>query len=161
MSSKFTTGFNSGDTLLDTELDALGDWDSYTPTLTGWTQGNGTLTGAYWQVKKSVFFYLVFTFGTTSSASGEPTFTVPVNMETSAAHQEAISRQVEARAHDATGSSLYLGPCYYVSTSTIRPTVLKVSGSHVPATGYNPGTDPPFTWASGDKIIIAGRYRAA
>lgn len=157
--SKFTTGFSDGDVLLAAELNAIGDWSSYTPTLTGWTQGNGTMSGAYLQIDKLVFFYLIFQMGTTSSASGEPTFTVPVNMETTTGHQEAISTTVRARAQDSDGSNYQEGPCYYVSTSTIKPVILKCDSTYIYGTGYS--ATIPFTWTTSDKIQISGWYRAA
>src|SRR4051812_17325123 len=50
---------------------------SYTPTTTGITLGNGTVTGRYRQVDKEVEFICQFTFGSTSAVTASPTFTLP------------------------------------------------------------------------------------
>jgi hypothetical protein len=58
-------------------------WTSYTPTITadggGFALNNGTLTGRYKQVGKTVFFNLKFVFGSTTSAgTGHWNFSLPV-----------------------------------------------------------------------------------
>ena len=66
----------SGET---TGLKYTGAWTTYTPTFTNLTVGNGTLVGRYCQIGKMVQGFISFTFGSTSSISGTPIFTLPVN----------------------------------------------------------------------------------
>ena len=58
----------------------LGTWVSYTPTLTGtgFALGNGTATGAYCVIGKTVHFWVNFAFGSTTTAgTGAYTFNLP------------------------------------------------------------------------------------
>ncbi len=55
-----------------------GAWQSWTPTWTNVTVGNGTVTAKYKQVGKTVFYSLTFLLGNTSSVAGSMVFTLPV-----------------------------------------------------------------------------------
>lgn len=157
--SKFTTGFSDGDVLLAAELNAIGDWASYTPTLGAWAIGNGTMSGAYIQIDKVCWFYAEAYFGTTSTYVGSPTITMPVNMETSQTHQDNIPNQISVRCRDATGSSVVRGCAQYNATGSVLLGIDDTSGSY--ATYAALSSTVPFTWATTDFVTVAGWFRVA
>lgn len=55
------------------ESSGIGGYTSFTPTLTGWTVGNGTFTTLYKVLGKMVHYYGRFTFGSTSAVGGAGT----------------------------------------------------------------------------------------
>lgn len=123
--------------------------NSYTPTLSGFTAGNGTVTGKYIRVGSFVAFYASFTFGTTSAAAtATPALSVPVTgtgvayagwarfVDASSAHYEAGWRITSS------GITTYT----YGGTTSIQATCTTTS---------------PFTWTTGDQILVGGLYEAA
>jgi len=132
-------------------LNAFGAWTSYTPTLTVFTPGNGTATGAYCQVEKLVMFRLKFTFGSTSAAaSGVPTFTLPVTAKSSDLGQDFDGW------FENTGVAKYRSNVYLASASTISMGINGTSGL-----SQSLSTTTPFTWATGSNIYAFGTYEAA
>ncbi len=132
---------------------AFGAWGSYTPTLGGFTLGDGTVTGKYLQVQKTVIFRAKFTFGSTSAAaSAYPTLTLPVTAASSDEFQG-----LTAGFRDTSPGVSYLAIATAGgSTSTVR---LGIPGSSGQLTA--PTTTTPFTWASGDSLFVAGTYECA
>lgn len=131
----------------------LGAWTSYTPTLggTGWAIGDGTITGSYTRIARTVFFQAAVTFGASSTygAAAAPTISLPVTA--------TGSPIITCRLADATGAA-YLGACP-MSASTVTIQVQEVSGSYV---RYNNVLDiVPFTWTTSDAIGVSGTYQAA
>jgi hypothetical protein len=55
-----------------------GIWGNYTPTVSGWTIGNGTLSGRYTQIGKTVHAIAVLVAGTTTNPLGVPVLSLPV-----------------------------------------------------------------------------------
>jgi hypothetical protein len=54
-------------------------WQTWTPSYTALTVGNGTVVSRYVQVGKIVYVFWRLTCGSTSSWSNNPRFTLPVN----------------------------------------------------------------------------------
>jgi hypothetical protein len=52
-------------------------WVDYTPTLAGFTIGNGTITSRYMRIGSTVFVDDRIVFGTTSTFGAAPTLTLP------------------------------------------------------------------------------------
>jgi hypothetical protein len=127
---------------------------SYTPTLTGFTQGNGTISGSYTQIGKWVWFEVAFTMGTTSAAaSAIPTVTLPVT----AAAASVNAALCRAQFTDA-GTAAYLAAARILTTTTCGAYIIGSSGILT-----TPSTTTPFTWtpASGDNVYWSGVYEAA
>lgn len=133
-------------------ITALGSaWPTYTPTLTGFTLGNGTTTGRYLQVGKKVEMVAVFTFGSTSAAaSAIPTLSLPVNAVA------ANFGDFTALFVDASPGDIYFAVGYQSAVGTIGCLISGTSGK-----GGIPSTTTPFTWATGDSIFVRGTYEAA
>ena len=66
-------------------------WTPYTPTVSGFTQGNGTVTGAFRLTVTHYDFYATFTYGSTSTALGNLGLTAPVAMTGTATWDGATS----------------------------------------------------------------------
>lgn len=133
---------------------SLGAWGAITPTIGSWTAGNGTYTGsAYCQIGKIVHFRVNFTFGSSSSASGNPTFAMPAN-----AIATYYSLTCNALLFDSSAAQWYeaVGRMTGVATLEIGP----IGGTGgILNTSFS--STSPFTWATGDRILVVGTYEAA
>jgi hypothetical protein len=153
------TGSDSlGNLLRNLEPYFQSSWQSWTPTWTNLTVGNGTLDYArYKQVGKNVEFRLKFTLGSTSSVGTTPSFTLPV---TSHGDYMAVSSVLGGtNSRDSSTSAVATGFTYWASATTANPTYFVVSGSQVNRATFTSTT--PFTWATGDIIECSGSYEAA
>ena len=65
----------SGET---TGLKYTGGWTTFTPTFTNFTLGNGTVTGRYQKIGKTVNYFMKVDLGSTSSVTGRIIWTLPV-----------------------------------------------------------------------------------
>jgi hypothetical protein len=132
---------------------------SYTPTLagTGWAIGDGTRTGAYSQIGKTVNFRVKITFGGTSTfgAASRPTITLPVTASSGGADADFITTIAFV---DSSAGARYSGSCDF-TTTTVDLFAWKADGTWVFAAPVVAAS--PFTWATGDSIIVAGTYEAA
>lgn len=124
-------------------------WTTYTPTITGWTQGNGTVAGRYMQIGKTIKVRIKFTFGSTSVASGSINFSDPV-----AAASDYVT-------HDTVGG------CHLFDTSAAAHqhglTIMVGTGAFSVLTNADAllGATVPWTWATGDTIFLQAAYEAA
>ena len=135
----------------------LGDnlaWQTWSPTWTNLTIGNGANTYAkYNVVGKTVFFKLKLTFGGTTSISGEPTFSLPVNFNSdyTTASSDTIASTVLLR--DDSTNTRQQGVLLWGSASTIIVRYMASSEVYTPISPYS-----PFTWATSDVMTISGFY---
>lgn len=133
-------------TMFPTGVDA---WDSFTPSWANVTVGNGTSTGYYCQIGKTVFFRASFTMGTTSSISGAVTLTLPV------AIANYPNYTLIGNCTMFNGSSAYLGfihkggTIYSQLTNATYSTQETIDATH------------PFTWANTHYFSVTGAYEAA
>jgi hypothetical protein len=133
-------------------INGFGAKTSYTPTLAGFTLGNGTISGSYTQIQKTVWFEATFVFGSTSAAaSAVPTLTLPVTAASSAVNNALFRAQF---IDSGTASYFAVGRC--LTTTTAAAYVIGTNGIF-----NTPSTTSPFTWATNDGIYIAGLYEAA
>lgn len=124
-------------------------WASFTPTLTGWTLGDGTLTGYYKATGKHVRGRVEFYYGSTSATSGNLRVSLPV---TRAAVTGAIMIVGRAAVVDSSTSSRWYRDA--VAASTTEMQFADVTDTRV--TGAS-----PFAWATGDSLIVEFDYEAA
>ena len=135
-------------------FDAWGDW---TPTLTNLS--GGTLDYAkYTQIGKIVHWRFKYTLGG-AGVSGDVSFTPPVSFNTDYS-QSGVEQVGFGSLRDA-GTAVYFAHCFWVTDGKIN---IKVSNSA--STSYltittSLSSTVPFTWASGDQIIVSGTYEAA
>lgn len=133
-------------------------WTAFTPTWTGVTAnpalGNGSFTGtAYARVNKLVHFRIVLTMGsTTTYGTGQWIFTPPVAPVAVATNRipfladlyDAGVNAYHGVANFFTGGNLYL----YCDPTTAGNPLRGVAAA------------APFTWGTGDQVVIAGTYES-
>jgi hypothetical protein len=134
-------------------------WTSYTPTITadggGFALNNGTLTGRYKQVGKTVFFKLKFVFGSTTAAgTGHWNFSLPVTAYDSNFTFSAAILDNGNSWYGGIGNGNYTG-----STSNFAVIIPGTSSSVT--TWASVGNGGPFIWGTDDNITITGSYEAA
>jgi len=133
-------------------IDGFGAKTAYTPTLGGFTKGNGTTDGSYTQIGNWVWFEATFTFGTTSAAaSAVPTITLPVTAASSGVNNALMRAQFID-----SGTASYFAGGRLLTTTTAAAYVIGTNGIF-----NSPSTTSPHTWATGDGIYWAGIYEAA
>jgi hypothetical protein len=131
-------------------------WVAYTPVMTVWTQGNGTLFGLYLRAGRSVDFWIGFSFGSTSvaAASAGPQITLPF---------EALLGSTTAFTYNALAVDSSLGTRH--DLKAVHADTTKVLPFYALDSNFgqmNPiEDDRPMTWATGDNIVINGRYYTA
>jgi hypothetical protein len=131
-------------------------WQSWTPSWTNVTVGNGTVTAQYAQIGKTVFIRLYFTLGSTSSISGTVSVSLPVTANsTYTTNNYDIGPVVLVE----TGTDSYQGTLQINNTTTVRPLNLHVMGSLIDRQNVNATT--PFTWGNTHVLSLTGAYEAA
>lgn len=134
-------------------------WTDYTPTITadggGFALNNGTLTGRYKQIGKTVFFKLKFIYGsTTSPGSGHWNFSLPVTAQNPDFTFTATILDNGVSWYGGIGNGNYTG-------STTNFAVIIPGTSPSVTTWAVVGNGGPFTWGTADNIVISGSYEAA
>ena len=118
----------------------FGAWQSYTPTFTNFTLGNGVITLAkYVQIGRTVTVKVLVTLGSTSSVTGRIGFSLPVT-----AISENLDRNI-ATAHLSAGG--VVGQGYVVLGTTTRADLNAQLASSTYVTGTSTGSAIPGTWA--------------
>lgn len=137
---------------------ATGAWTSYTPTwtstVTNPTIGNGTLTGAYRQLGKTVDVRIRLVWGSTTTAGSGSAYLLGYPPPGPAVAETAGGAIIVDNSPD----GRYPGTVWLItSAGGIR---IHVSGSPATsATHWAPGY--PITFATNDVIVCAGTYEIA
>jgi hypothetical protein len=144
------------DSTATTGLKWTGDWTNYTPTLTGGiTVGNGTVTGKYIQIGKTVIGNASFTLGSTSSMGSYFSFSYPVAIDTT---QKLPNAEIAARLED-NGTTNY--PAFGMMTPDIGIIIYAGLASGTYLGHSNITSSVPMTWANNDFISCYFTYKAA
>ena len=137
--------------------DRFTDWQDYTPTLSGFTIGNGTITARYALINGTCFVEDHINFGSTS------TFPGGVNVEMTLPFSAAAAsgtRFLEGGIYiNSVGSGLYPMRARFIggnNTRLMRPTVF---GSELAVGNVQQGAPATFTSNSG--ILRWGFYQVA
>jgi len=134
-------------------------WQSYTPTWTAITSGtntigNGSITGEYCQIAKTVFFRITLTWGSTTTSNGvDWAFSAPVTPHTSMVSVPIGNMTLEGT------SAAYLGDVRFFSVTQIQPRVWFSNATYV--TNAPVAYNSPITFANGHRILAIGTYKAA
>lgn len=133
-------------------------YQSYTPTWSASSSpaiGNGTLTGRYIQVGKTVNGYINLAAGsTTTFGSGLWAFTLPIT----ASSNMSTNITIGTAAVTDTGVQQYMGLVFMATTTTVSLYYSDTSGAGR-ATGV--GSTTPFTFGNGDTVRLTFSYEAA
>lgn len=120
-------------------LKAIGDaWASWTPTLSGWTLGNGTLTGVAMTAGKLVIGRVTYTVGSTDTPSGNLAISLPATstMPTGIAIGQA-------GLNDTSASARAFRTVWQASSTTMQFST--EADARITPTA-------PWTWAAGDSV---------
>jgi hypothetical protein len=128
-----------------TGLEYADAYTSYTPSLTGITLGNGTLTGKYMRLGKMCQGEAIVVFGSTTSVTGIPEIGLPFTSTTS------TNNPIQCTLLD-NGTAVYLGLSYLQSATTMRILTINTAGSYAVEAGVS--STVPFTWATADRINV-------
>jgi hypothetical protein len=132
-----------------------GAYASYTPgSITGFTTGNGTVAARYRQLGKTVFVSATITLGSTSAMTGSLVIQFPVSANT--ANNGVLFGNVY---YNDTGVASYFGRLQQSGANFFSCVVENTSITY--NTINNTSALIPFTWATGDQIILTGTYEAA
>jgi len=133
-------------------------WTTYTPTWTAASGtpsiGNGTLTGKYMKVGKTVFFTMYFLYGSTSSATGLVwQFTLPVAAQGGSTNIEKVN-SFSAIIYDANTGNPYTCTAWQpIDAAKFRVTQNSNNASI--------GSGVPAAWAASWYMVVNGTYQAA
>lgn len=135
-------------------INGFGAWTAYSPS---WTSsgtapalGNGTLTGAYTQIGKMVWWQAALTAGSTTTF-GTGTYFLSLPVACSFAGNTPIGHVDLIHA-----GSQYLGIATLQGSSTTAGFLTQAAAG---ASALVTATSP-FTWASGDVLNLSGTYQA-
>ncbi|MGA1556921.1 MAG: hypothetical protein ACO4AY_12845 [Ilumatobacteraceae bacterium] len=145
--------FVAGQVLTAAELNAIGDFTTYTPTFTGLTVGDGTLFAAYAPVNELVFLQVAITFGSTTAISGSLTCSYPFTADDT--FRDGTGGQCTFRDDDT--ATNYFGVPTPSSGTIFNIRALDASGTYVKHTNIS-GTIP-FTWATSDRLVVSHWFR--
>lgn len=132
-------------TQINSKYTTPGVWTSYTPTWTGITLGNGTSSGAYFKIGKTVVFRGKIVFGSTTSITSTVIMSLPTTLgDNSGSFMNAVALD--------TGSNFYQLFCwfnYVFSTSSVTGAAQYLSST------------VPFNWTTSDELHASGIYEEA
>ena len=124
---------------------------SWTPVLSGWGIGNGTIVGSVIKIGNLVNSRVEITFGSTSTFAGTPSVTFPYTpVDTDQIHTAGLVYLYDV----STGNQNF---ATQTSVNTIR--VLNAAGTYLSDSAVS--SSVPFTWATGDYIVISMTYETA
>lgn len=131
-------------------VSSLGAWTAYSPSWTSLgTQpslGNGTLTGAYQKIGRTVLFKISLTAGgTTTFGTNVYLFSLPF-----ASADPGLSPHGTACIQDSSAGQFNRHALLWTATTVLLQA----------EAGTNVTNTVPMTWASGDKVNIKGMYEA-
>jgi hypothetical protein len=156
--------FVAGDILEASQLNdnfnsVYASYTAYTPTVTGWTLGNGTASGNYSVTGNTVNYYGYFLFGSTSAigASSTLTVTLPFTYGGAVAPMNGICKFVD--------TSAGVGVAGYGETATTTLVLQWLDPETAPLAvrteNWNTAATMPFTFANGDYVYWNITYRKA
>ncbi len=133
-------------------------WQTWSPTWTNLTIGNGTVNYAnYIQTGKTVVFRLRVTFGNTTTIGGTPvSFTLPVALNAATTtNVDTIGYTVQLYDTNVTN---YVGGLRVFSSTAVSISAMPV-GAYVNLSDMS--ATVPFAWNSGDIFTVTAYYEAA
>jgi hypothetical protein len=140
------------DSTASTGLKYGGDWVSYTPTLSGVTIGNGTLSAAYNRIGDLVTVTVRFALGSTSAITGAVYISVPISatMDYEYCGQAALWNLGGA-------AGLFMSHIWAVEPTRFIIQAINTSGSYGKAEDLS--ATIPFTWQTGNYIRAFFQYK--
>lgn len=137
-----------------------GAWTSFTPVFTNFTLGNGTASGEYTKVGRTVKGRVYVACGSTTAFGTSMTIDPPTSAATSYTTRRFVPCG-QATYHD-NGTNIYFGSLFFDSSTASGKMVANVylaSGTY--ATRQTTTSSVPFTIASGDTLAFTFEYEGA
>lgn len=136
-------------------------WVSYTPTTVNFGLGNGTNASRYLLVGKTLDVVVAFKFGTTSTYGASPwRVSLPAGavpffdtLFISSGH----SRGWASLYDDSAATQKYWQGQVFILNGTATPLGVRF-GSATTGTNTEVSSTVPFTWATGDELIMRARF---
>lgn len=129
--------YSPGDVLTAADLNAIGDWQSYTPTLTNWTASS---TSFEYAVVNDVVFVRVYAVVATMGSF--PRFTTPTTIGRSPNFQRVGLLDA--------GSQWFDGLVLLNSSTDVNLMCIYTAGTYAGYAGLSASI--PFTWTAGDAV---------
>lgn len=141
----------------------LGDnlaYQSWTPSYTNITVGNGAVTAKYSKVGKMTHAYWFLSFGSTSALSGAAVISLPTTV--SANYTSVTERLIIGQASflDATGSN-FTGPVFIEGGSSTQVRLALTDTTTAFGSIANTSSTAPFTWTTSDVLGFDVTYETA
>lgn len=140
--------FASSDVLTAAELNSIGEWTTYTPTLNNIS--GSIVTARYAQINETVHVYVNLQVTAVTNY-------FDISLPVTAANLAQLNGGW-VYFYDV-GANIYWGMTLAYTTTAVRFSPFYLSGSYASYTTAN--TNTPFTWASGDYIYFGLTYEAA
>jgi len=135
-------------------------WTTWVPTWTNVTVGNATVTARYKQIGKSVFCFISFVFGSTTSITGNVAFSLPVTAAANYSGTTTGRPMMGSLYIEDSGVQGYgAGYIQAASTTTANPGISNTAATYATNAVMNATT--PFTWGLSDYFTGEFFYEAA
>lgn len=135
-------------------------YQTWSPTWTNLTVGNGTQVARYVQIGKTILFWNSLILGSTSSVGTAPVFTLPVTAQGAYPSAAYGNIQIGGGLFVRSGDNAYQINVLLLSTTTARFGAIATNGSY--ATGVVAiDSSTPASWASPDTFEWWGTYETA
>lgn len=130
---------------------------TWSPTISGWAIGNGTVVARYIEIGDFVIGMVNITPGSTTTFATRLNLTAPVT-----AHSDWYSQPVGIAQAAESGGATYFGQAR-LSTDGLRlePFIGNASSAHVIRDNASFATTNPFAWGTGDTVQITFTYEKA
>ena len=128
-------------------------WQTWTPTYTRLTIGNGTVDARYQQIGKTINFFWKLTWGSTTSVVNFPCVSLPVNSREANQHSIGNATLFDVSVGQYTGIVSIAGSNIFLISS------IATNGNNALLNVLDSGT--PATWVTGDSWTCVGSYEAA
>lgn len=147
--------FSAGQILTAAELNAAApeegtSWPS--PIVNGITEGNGTTVARYQRNGGLVSCYFKFTLGSTSAITGDVVLDLPVDA--------LFQRAVGTAYFNDEGTDVFVGQCI-ISATTTQASVRVINAASTYGNLDLLSATVPFTWVTGDIIVVHLSYFAS
>lgn len=134
-----------------------GAWASWTPTWTNLTVGNGTVTAKYAQVGKTIRARIHLVCGTTTSKSGEVSFTLPTTPL--AEHYGHLVHPIGTALWQDFGTTTFGGAVYFNGATTATVRYYRSDTTQLETAVASAGS--PMTFAANDSLGMEITYESA
>lgn len=131
-------------------------FQAWTPTYTNLTVGNGTVIARYGTGGKYTFFEFVLTFGSTTSFSGQPKFSLPTTPKNLTASGSATNLATAGYMDFET--RYWLG---YAEIKSVNCELIYFSVNTSKISRESVDANNPMVWGTNDTLFVVGHYEEA